>query len=440
MRAKGYFWILAIALIAAMVLIIWAFVKEGLSWYFILAEGFIILVLALLFQLYIRTIKPLNTIGIGMDLLKEQDFSSRLGSVGQKDADKILDIFNKMMKQLKNERVQLREQNHFLDLLVNSSPMGLIILDINDKITSINPATCIIMELKERDLTNVIGKKIEHISSHLTKELSKLNKGESNMIRMNDGNIYKCTHASFINMGFNHTFYLIEKMTEELLKAEKKAYEQVIRMISHEVNNSMAGVSSSIDMIQHSLLDVLEMEEETREMVELLSIASDRCINLSKFITRFAEVVKIPQPQLVSVSINDFIRARLLFIESLASNKQIDFSIKLTDLEPTVMIDIILMEQVLLNIIKNAIESIENGGGISIESSTKPISLTIIDNGKGISEEVSAKLFSPFFSTKPNGQGIGLLLVKEILLRHGYKFSLSTGDDGMTRFTIFFTH
>ena len=438
MRAKVYFWILAIALTLAMLFIIFSLVEEGLNWYFVIAEGFIALVLFLLVQLYIRTIKPLNTIGSGMDLLKAQDFSSRLGYVGQKDADKIVEIFNKMMKQLKDERVQLREQNHFLDLLVNSSPMGLIILDIDEKIVTLNPATCKMMGLKECDLEHMLGKKIQEVASHLTKELAKLAKEESSMIHMNDGNIYKCTHASFMNRGFNHTFYLIEKMTEELLKAEKKAYEQVIRMISHEVNNSMAGVSSSIDMIQHSLSDVPSMEEETKEMVELLSIASDRCINLSKFITRFAEVVKIPQPQLSSVFLNDFIKDRMPFIESLASRKQIHFSLELTDIEPKVMIDSILMEQVVLNIIKNAIESVGDRGTISIETSTKPISLTIVDNGEGISEEVAIKLFSPFFSTKPNGQGIGLLLVREILLKHGYKFSLATGEDGLTRFTVFF--
>jgi len=438
MRAKVYFWILAIALISAMGFIILSLVKQGLNWYFIIAEGFIVLVLILLVQLYIRTIKPLNTIGSGMDLLKEQDFSSRLGHVGQKDADKIVEIFNKMMKQLKDERVQLREQNHFLDLLVNSSPMGLIILDINEKVTTLNPATCEIMGFSECELSYLIGKKIEDINSHLTKELSKLKRGESNTIRMNDGNIYKCTHASFINRGFNHTFYLIEKMTDELLKAEKKAYEQVIRMISHEVNNSMAGVSSSIDMINNSLSDIPEIKEDTKEMTELLSIASDRCINLSKFITRFAEVVKIPQPQLSSVSLNAFIKDRMLFIESLASSKHIHFALKLTDIEPKVMIDIILMEQVVLNIIKNAIESVDDGGTITIESSTRPTSLTIVDNGKGISEEVAIKLFSPFFSTKPNGQGIGLLLIREILQKHGYKFSLATGEDGLTRFTVFF--
>mgnify|MGYP000202363752 CR=1 FL=1 len=82
------------------------------------------------FVFYRRIIKPLHIIGNGMELLKEQDFSSRLGKVGQTEADRVVDVFNKMMEQLKNERLHLREQNHFLDLLVNASPMGVIYVEL----------------------------------------------------------------------------------------------------------------------------------------------------------------------------------------------------------------------------------------------------------------------------------------------------------------------
>lgn len=85
-------------------------------------------------------IKPLDTIGNGMDLLREQDFSSRLTPVGQKEADRIVLVFNRMMEQLKDERLRLREQNHFLDLLVSVSPMGLIILTLDGHVSMINAA------------------------------------------------------------------------------------------------------------------------------------------------------------------------------------------------------------------------------------------------------------------------------------------------------------
>ena len=99
--------------------------------------------------------------------------------------------------------------------------------------------------------------------------------------------------------------------------------------------------------------------------------------------------------------------------------------------------DSALFEQVLVNIIKNAAESIGTGGTITIRTSS-PARIEVVDNGPGITKETEAKLFSPFFSTKPNGQGIGLIFIREVLMRHGCSFSLRTYADGLTRFRILF--
>ena len=101
--------------------------------------------------------------------------------------------------------------------------------------------------------------------------------------------------------------------------------------------------------------------------------------------------------------------------------------------------DTSLFEQVLVNIIKNAAESIGEEGNIFIRTSVFPTMLEIADTGAGISKEVEAKLFSPFFSTKPNGQGIGLIFIREVLMKHGCTFSLRTYSAGLTRFRIRFS-
>ena len=140
MRIKGLFWILTALLLSVLAIITYhAFYTESVSLFF-LVEGLVLLTVLYLSVFYRRIIKPLHLIGNGMELLKEQDFSSRLSRVGQKEADRIVDIFNKMMEQLKNERLHLREQNHFLDLLINASPMGVIMLNLDKEVLSVNPA------------------------------------------------------------------------------------------------------------------------------------------------------------------------------------------------------------------------------------------------------------------------------------------------------------
>ena len=119
-------------------------------------------------------------------------------------------------------------------------------------------------------------------------------------------------------------------------------------------------------------------------------------------------------------------------------NRNIRLIMELAEVSPVVKLDSSLFEQVLVNIIKNAAESIEQDGEIHIRTSNSPVCLEIADTGKGIDKETEAKLFSPFFSTKPNGQGIGLIFIREVLLKHNCTFSLRTCSDGLTRFKILF--
>ena len=169
-----------------------------------------------------------------------------------------------------------------------------------------------------------------------------------------------------------------------------------------------------------------------------MQVCIDRSFSMSQFITNFADVVKIPDPQLEEVSLNDRVFACKRFMENVCQSRDIDLQMNLCEENPTVSIDTSLFEQVLINIIKNAAESIGEKGCITIRTSASPLMLEIGDTGQGISKETETMLFTPFFSTKPNGQGIGLIFIREVLMKHNCNFSLRTYPDGITRFRICF--
>ena len=430
MRIRGLFIILTLLLLVIVSLLAYVGVVHSYPWIFYIIEGLIFLTLIYLIYFYRRVVKPLQIIGNGMELLREQDFSSRLSDVGQVEADHIVGIFNRMMEQLKNERLRLREQNHFLDLLIEASPMGVLILSLDSEITQSNPMAMKMIGLSQTDIK---GKKLSEIDSPLVSELLSITRDESRTIRLNDSNIYKCTHSSFINHGFPHSFYLIESLTEEVIKAEKRAYEKVIRMIAHEVNNTTAGITSTLDTIEDALLEI----DNTEDIREVMRVCIERCFSMSGFITRFADVVKIPEPHLAPVDLNELAFTCKRFMEGMCTDRNINLTLETTADLPKVNLDASLFEQVMVNIIKNSAESIEQNGDITIRT-LLPAGIEITDNGKGITKETEEKIFSPFFSTKPNGQGIGLIFIREVLSRHGCTFSLRTYADGLTRFRIIF--
>ena len=431
MKLKSFFFILAFLLIVVWVILLFVATQEN-GWKFYLIEGIVTFSLFYLIYFYRKVVKPLNSIAGGMDLLQAQDFSSRLSPVGQREADRIVQVFNRMMNQLKEERLRLREQNHFLDLLISVSPMGVIILTLDERISMANKAALEFLE--EGTEEDIMNKTMDELSGSLAEELNRIPKDTTVTIRLSDSRIYRCSRLSFIDRGFAHPFYLIESLTSEVMKAEKKAYEKVIRMIAHEVNNSVAGITSTLDTID----DALQTIDDTEDIREVMKVCVERSYSMSQFITNFADVVKIPEPQKEEVHLNDRVTACKIFMENLCQNRDIDLHLELCEENPVVSMDTSLFEQVLINIIKNATESIDTNGKIFIRTSASPLMLEIGDTGKGISKEVEAKLFTPFFSTKPNGQGIGLIFIREVLMKHGYTFSLRTYPDGITRFRICF--
>ena len=191
MRIKFLFYLLALFLIALGVWLAVYFRRaEDAHIQAYIMEGAIAFILIYLVVFYRRIVRPMNTISSGMELLREQDFSSRLSPVGQYESDRMVNIFNRMMDQLKNERLRLREQNQFLDLLIQASPMGVIITTLDNEVSQLNPVALKMLGIRPEE---ILGKRLGGIDSPLAKELASLSKEQTTVVRLNDANIYKCT-------------------------------------------------------------------------------------------------------------------------------------------------------------------------------------------------------------------------------------------------------
>ena len=395
---------------------------------FYVAQGVLAMALLLLWLFYMRMVKPIGTIANGINLLREQDFSTRLAPVGQADADRIVEMFNEMMGRLKNERLRIREQNHFLDLLINESPMGVIVLDMHDRIGMLNKAAAEMLGIGREDAA---GRSAAEMDGQLAQALAGLRTGETRTLRLNNAMVYRCARLSYMDQGFAHPFMVVERLTDEVMRAERTAYEKVIRMMAHEVNNSMAGVNSILDTAAGCIDDA--------DITEALDACRRRCMTMSEFITSFANVVKIPEATLQRTELNSFLADTRRVLESLCAGRGIVLHMELQEGETMVAADTVLMEQVLINLVKNAAESIgERGGEIAVRTTASPAGFVVEDNGPGIDDATQEKIFTPFFSSKASGRGLGLLFVSDILTKHRCSYSLRTDADGITRFSVAF--
>ncbi len=386
--------------------------RLGETWFY-LFEILAIAGCVLLWLFYRKVLRPIDTLSGGLDMLRAQDWNSSLREVGQPDVDKIANIFNEMLLRLKQQRIRYEERTHFLNLLIESAPIGVVILDFDGHEVVRNPAA-VELGLSPSDLRD-------------------LRIGESHDYRTSSGMVIRCSCRSFIDRGVEPRFYLAEDISGSVAAAERGAYEKVIRVMAHEVNNTMAGFSSA--------LSTALPEIDDKEIQEVLRACWQRSGELSAFTARFAEVVKLPAPKLRRIDLAALVASERRFLESLGVPKGVAMKFEGIDKGPCeVMGDPELLVQVLVNVVKNSAESILLAGSpgkitIAVDDNL----LTVTDNGAGIPPEKASRIFTPFFTDKPHGQGIGLMLIREVLTAHGARFSLSTSaDDGLTRFVVRF--
>lgn len=406
--------------------VVMAIVGDIPYWAWFLPTGVGIFATLIIFRgLYL----PQNAVTRGMELIRSQDYNNRLVKVGEPNSDRIITLFNSLIDKLRAEKLQNLEQESLLNLLIEASPMGVVMLDFDNRISMVNKSFLKIFGFSI--IEEIAGKKIKELHHELIAEMIKIPLGKSEIIRKNNFKVYRVYHLNFLQEGFKREFYLLESLTEEIMKAEKASYEKVIRTISHEVNNTMGGVRSVLEIIG----DIVE-DEEIKKVVES---CEQRCENMGNFIREYAEVVKLPTPVIKQIDLQEEIKAMLPFLQHLVPEKiDLIFHSKADSIK--INGDPSLLQQVILNIVKNAVESITDKGFIEIEVSERGrrTELIISNNGRPIDDNIAGQLFTPFFTTKPEGKGIGLTLVREVLTNHSAEYSLSTSPDGITRFIIFF--
>ncbi len=405
MNLKWLFFALMLMQVPVYIALAWVSIDIR-PWLFYASEVFLVVDIAFSIIFYRKVIRPVQTLAGGMNLLKSQDWNVQLLKVGQKETDALVDVFNDMMERLHNLRTEIIEQRHFLSLLVEAAPVGIVVMSHDGSYDMVNPASQKFMS-----------------SPAAVKELYSIPDNSEKTIRL-DSESFRCQRRHFLDRGVRCSFFIIENITQPLDTAEKAAYGKVIRIIAHEVNNTVAGLTTAIDAV----------ESDDRE---ILDACGHRAMELSRFIGRFAEVVKIPEPTLEQISLARLVAGESHFLESICNNHGSKLEIVTSKDKETIQGDPVLLGQVLVNLVKNAAESAGKGGHIRIEAVGR--CLTVVDDGRGITPEKATRIFTPFYTDKPGGQGIGLTFVRTVLTGHRASYSLGTNpDDGLTRFIIKF--
>ncbi len=434
LRARFLAYLLAVH--ALMAGVAWFLVAQN-RFYLIAVEAVLALSLVSGLALMRRIFSTFDFVRESAQLLEDSDFMSRVREVKQPDVDRLIHVYNRMVDALRGERVQLQEQQHFLSLILRESPGGIVVLDFDGGITLVNPAA---ERLLQSGRDTLIGTRLAALDRALARDLLQLARGDRRVLSVWGGRRVRALHGSFLDRGFRRSFYLLEELTEELRHSEKAAYEKLVRMLSHEVNNT---VGASNSLLNSCLTYGWQLNPADRADFEhALGVVIGRTEQLSAFMNSFADVVRLPPPRRAPVEPGTIVDNLVALVRAQAEARRIAVRREGVATVGPVQLDRTQIEQALLNVMKNGLEAIRQDGTLAVRLLVRdqtPL-VEIEDTGPGLSDEVRAHLFTPFFSTKEGGQGIGLTMVQEILVGHGFPFALEGPPGGPTTFTVHLTN
>lgn len=365
--------------------------------------------------------RSLNSFEVGLLNFSDNDFSVSIPEDGQGQLKTLAQLFNLSAAKLRKERQYIYQRELLLDKVIQSSPNVMLLLNDHQKLIYANDAARHLFHIKGK----MEGLTLDELLINLPEELALALKHEkSGLFTMGEDEVdtWHLSRGEFLLNNQQHNLILLKQMTRELNRQEVAVWKKVIRIISHELNNSVAPIAS---MVNSGRLITKEMDNPKLKLI--FDTIENRTNHLSEFIFQYARFAKLPLPQ----------RSRVNWVQFTSQLTQ-HYPFKLTHVLPDEdgYFDRGQLEQVLLNLLKNAHESGSNPEEVSLSIRQQTLvdvtgfSIKIEDRGAGMSGEVLEQALLPFYSTKQSGTGLGLPLCREIVEAHDGSISMHNRSDG----------
>lgn len=367
-----------------------------------------------------RVTFPLRTLSNMLAALHEGDFSIRARGAGRNDAlGEVLHEMNALGETLRLQRLGALEATALLRKVMEEIDVAVFALDSDSRLRLINRAgERILNRPAERALGRTAAELgIENLLTIDTPHIAQIAfPGKMGKWEIHRGN--------FREGGKPHHLLLISDLSQALREEERLAWQRLIRVIGHELNNSLAPIKSVAENLSGLITRKDRPSDWEDDMRHGLTVIAGRSDGLARFMNAYARLARLPAPQLRPVEVGTWI----LRAASLDPRKQIPV-IPGPDL--TIQADSDQLDQVLINLVKNAVDAaMETGGGVQVgwDKRNGFLEVWVRDEGPGIPS--ASNLFVPFFTTKPGGSGIGLVLSRQIAEAHGGSLSLENVTSG----------
>ncbi|EIM78324.1 integral membrane sensor signal transduction histidine kinase [Nitritalea halalkaliphila LW7] len=355
--------------------------------------------------------------------------------------------FNTILAKLKEDQAEKEANYQYFRSVFQHLSIGLITFKPTGEVQILNTAAKRMLAIE--NLGHM--REVEGINKELALAISDLRTGGSELIKFAhpDGIMQLSVYAiELFHRDTKIKLVSLQNIQSELEDKEMEAWQNLVRVLTHEIMNSIAPISSLAATIQGELYDKLDREEEVgladmEDYALAISTIQRRSEGLTSFVADFRNLAQIPSPKFEAIRIRSLFGALQVLLQHQLEQGQVHYRYRVLPSDLIVYADKHLIEQVLINLIQNAIHAMEEAPVKELELQAQldeagKIIISVSDTGKGIEEEALSKIFIPFFTTKKKGSGIGLSLSKQIMRRHKGNILVHSSPGKGTQFKLVF--
>lgn len=351
---------------------------------------------------------------------------------------KLNEMFEKVRLEMVKAKGDRDEQSYYLNTILEQLGTAVFTYDNQGKIERINKTGKMLFGVPEA--FNL--KDLSAIQPGLIERIGNLSNGQKTTCKMQMNHENKTLMIQVADLQFKQKslrLVTIQDIRSEMEENEIDAWQKLIRVLTHEIMNSITPITSLASTISVMVENSeSSFSQDIREAVETIQ---KRSTGLLSFVESFRNLVRIPLPVKKSFIAQDFLNRLKLLTEHKCKEYQVELILKMPETPVTIISDETLLEQAMINLVNNAAESLKDNpnGVINLSFETKDNQLagfSVTDNGNGIMPSNLEKIFIPFFTTKKNGSGIGLSLVKQIITRLKGNISVQSEENNCTTFEI----
>jgi nitrogen fixation/metabolism regulation signal transduction histidine kinase len=385
-----------------------------------------------------------------LQAIRHADFSQSFTGLGLGSSFRELnESFAEVIKDFQQIREEKEEHYRYLQTVVEHVGIGLIAFNKNGEVELINRAAKRLLRVPR--LRNISS--LKSLSRDLVKTLSKLKAGGRSLVKVHDGNDFlqlAIYSTEFRLRNQMITLVSLQNIQSELEEKEMEAWQKLIRVLTHEIMNSVTPISSLASTVNELLLDIdpnsnhlKESEEQLQDVRDAVHTIQRRSEGLLRFVESYRSLTRLPNPKFKTFKINGLFERVRKLLENQIKEENIKFDIFIKPESLELIADSELIEQVLINLLKNGVEAVsaKEDGSIELKGFMDEygrVFIQVIDNGIGINKEAREKIFIPFFTTKKSGSGIGLSLSRQIMRLHKGNISVSSEPNQGSCFTLRF--